>query len=134
MEVIKNVVSKTNHQVCFAQPVLKEGLFQLPAGCVLLQFYPEGLKDLIRYQNWWEKEPEVEVFDTRFWMWEQSISYINALFKGYGWRPTYQRCTRCRNIGTMRCYGFRRKESGIGRCRPSLTCRPVPPEHPSDIL
>ncbi len=91
VEVIRNVITKTNEHVCFAQPVMKEEMFQLPGGCTLLQFFPEELKDQIRYANWWEKEPEVEMFDTRFWMWGQSISYIKAIFKGYGWKMTFQK-------------------------------------------
>ncbi|MCB0520252.1 MAG: hypothetical protein H6577_28300 [Lewinellaceae bacterium] len=91
VEVIKNVISKTNKCVCFAQPVMKEEMFQLPGGCTLLQFFPEELKDKIRYATWWEKEPVVERFDTRFWMWGQSISYISSIFKGYGWEMSYQK-------------------------------------------
>lgn len=90
VEVIKNVIGKTNKAVCFAQPVMKEDLFSLPGGCTLLQFFPEELKDLIRYPIWWEKEPLVESFDTRFWMWGQTASYIINIFKGYGWKLTFQ--------------------------------------------
>ncbi len=91
VEVIKNVISKTDKHVCFAQPVMKEEMFRLPGGCTLLQFFPEELKDQIRYANWWEKEPAVETFDTRFWMWGQSISYIKAVFQGFGWNLTFQK-------------------------------------------
>lgn len=68
VEVIRNVISKTNKHICFAQPMMKEKMFQLPSGCTLLQFFPEELKDQIRYNNWWGKEPVVDTFDTRFWV------------------------------------------------------------------
>jgi len=89
VEVIKNVTSKTAKCVCVAQPVLKEELFKLPAGCANLQFYSEELKDLLRYDGWWHKEPPSTRFETRFWMWGQSISWFESIFYGYGWEPDY---------------------------------------------
>lgn len=85
-EVIKNVLAKTTSCVCFAQPVLKEEVFQLPNGCVNLQFFPEDLKDALRIPDWWPKEPPVERFTTRYWMWGQTASYIQSIFHGHGWR------------------------------------------------
>ncbi len=91
VEVIKNVIEKTDKVICFAQPVMKEELFSLPGGCTLLQFFPEELKNLIRCPSWWEKEPVVESFDTRFWMWGHTASYIITVFKGFGWELTFQK-------------------------------------------
>ena len=91
VQVIKNVIEKTNSHICFAQPMMKETLFTLPCSSALLQFYPEELKDLIRYANWWDKEPPVETFDTRYWMWGQSISHIRAVFQGFGWEVAFQK-------------------------------------------
>lgn len=84
-EVIKNICSKTQKCICLAQPVLKEEMFILPNGCVNLQFYPEELKDRLRIPGWWPKEVVFERFDTRFWMWGQTTSYLQTLFYGNGW-------------------------------------------------
>lgn len=88
VEVIKNVVSRTRHSICVAQPVLKESLFALPNGTVNLQFYPEELKDALRYAGWWEKESITERFTTGNWMWGQTTSYLMSVFHGYAWEPT----------------------------------------------
>ena len=89
VEVIKNVVSKTTRCICVAQPVMKEELFALPNGAVNLQFYPEELKDQLRYSGWWEKEPVAERFTTGYWMWGQTTSHLTSIFHGYGWVPTF---------------------------------------------
>lgn len=86
VEVIKNVIKSTKKFVCFAQPVMKEELFCLPNACVNLQFYPEQLKDILRFAGWWEKERVVTRFDTSCWMWGQTASYIISIFQGYGWK------------------------------------------------
>jgi glycosyltransferase involved in cell wall biosynthesis len=85
VEVIKNVASKTTRFICVAQPVMKEELFALPNGAVNLQFYPEELKDQLRYSGWWEKEPRTDYFSPAFWMWGQTTSYLTSIFHGYGW-------------------------------------------------
>jgi hypothetical protein len=87
VEVVKNVASKTTHHICVAQPVMKEELFSLPNGSVNLQFYPEELKDQLRYPGWWEKEPRRDSFSPEFWMWGQTASYLTSIFHGYGWEP-----------------------------------------------
>lgn len=84
-ETIKNIVAKTIRYVCLAQPVLKEEMFKLPNGCVNLQFYPQELKDILRTPNWWPEEPVASRFETRYWMWGQTVSYFKAIFYGYGW-------------------------------------------------
>lgn len=89
VEVIKNVVNKTTRCVCVAQPVMKEELFALPNGSVNLQFYPEELKDQLRYSGWWEKEPATDRFTTGYWMWGQTTSHLTSIFHGYGWKPTF---------------------------------------------
>jgi len=88
-EVIKNVLSRTSKCVCVAQPVLKEELFNLPNATVNLQFYPEDLKDLLRKESWWPKEPAVDQFNTAYWMWGQTVSYLISVFYGYGWNQSF---------------------------------------------
>ena len=84
VEVIQNVTGKTERAVCVAQPVLKESVFRLPSGCVNLLFYPEELKDLIRCAGW-SREPAVDRFETTWWTWGQTVSYLTSVFHGYGW-------------------------------------------------
>ena len=84
VEVIQNVAGKTERVVCMAQPVLKESMFRLPSGCVNLLFYPEELKDLIRCAGW-SREPAVDQFETTWWTWGQTVSYLTSVFHGYGW-------------------------------------------------
>ena len=91
IDVIKNVASRTTRCVCVAQPMLKEELFALPNGAVNLQFYPEELKDHLRYAGWWQKEPVTGRFSTAYWMWGQTASHVVSVFHGYGWVPTYLR-------------------------------------------
>jgi len=88
VEVIKNVLSKTMRCVCLAQPVLKEEMFNLPNSCVNLQFYPQELKDILR-PDWWPEEPVIGRFETRYWMWGQTVSYFKSIFYGYGWDIEY---------------------------------------------
>lgn len=89
VEVIKNVAAKTTRCLCIAQPVMKEELFALPNSEVNLQFYPEELKDQIRYSGWWEKEPVTELFSPAYWMWGQTTSYLISVLHGYGWKATH---------------------------------------------
>lgn len=84
VEVIKNVLSKTLTYVCLAQPTLREDIFILPNGCVNLQFYSEELKDILRC-DYWPKEPAITKFETRYWMWGQTVSYFKSVFFGLGW-------------------------------------------------
>jgi hypothetical protein len=84
VEVIQNVTGKTERMVCVAQPVLKESVFRLPSGCVNLLFYPEELKDMIRCAGW-SREPAVGWFETTWWTWGQTVSYLTSVFHGYGW-------------------------------------------------
>jgi hypothetical protein len=86
--VIRDVASKTTRCICVAQPVMKEEVFALPNGAVNLQFYPEELKDQLRYSGWWEKEPVTDRFNTAFWMWGQATSHLTSIFHGYGWTPS----------------------------------------------
>jgi len=90
VEVIKNVARTTTGCVCVAQPVIKEDLFALPNAAVNLQFYSEELKDLLRYAGWWHKEPAAERFETRYWMWGQTVSYLKSIFYGYGWAAAFE--------------------------------------------
>jgi glycosyltransferase involved in cell wall biosynthesis len=89
VEVVKNVARKTTRRICVAQPVMKEELFALPNGVVNLQFYPEELKDQLRYSGWWGKEPSADAFSTALWMWGQTASFLTSVFHGYGWEPDY---------------------------------------------
>lgn len=88
VSVIRDVASRTTRCICVAQPVMKEELFALPNGAVNLQFYPEELKDQLRYPGWWEKEPATDRFCTASWMWGQTTSHVTSLFRGYGWTPS----------------------------------------------
>ena len=51
IEVIKNVCKKTRKFICLAQPCLLEDFFILPGGAVMLQFFDEVLKDLLRTES-----------------------------------------------------------------------------------
>jgi hypothetical protein len=90
VEVMKNVAGETTKCVCIAQPVLKEEVFPLPNGTVNLQFYPEELKDMLRFPGWWHKEPTTPRFSTSFWMWGQTVSYLKSVMQGYGWMLSYR--------------------------------------------
>jgi len=89
VEVIKNVLSKTQKYCCIAQPCLKESLFTLPNGCINLQFYSENLKDELRSGAFWPKEPPTDRFRTDSWMWGQTTSYLISILKGFGWEVDY---------------------------------------------
>lgn len=87
VEVIKNVLSRTKSSVFVAQPVLKEELFPLPGSTSCLQYWPEELKDLLRFPVWWPKADDTpELFNTSFWMWGQTCSFLRSVFRGYGWK------------------------------------------------
>jgi hypothetical protein len=85
VEVIRNVCAKTRKFICFAQPCLAEEFFTLPASAVLLQFHSEALKDVLRTNSFWPKEPPVERFNSAHWMWGHTVSHILDVFKGLGW-------------------------------------------------
>jgi hypothetical protein len=104
-EVVKGVTATTRERICVAQPVLKEAVFPLPSAAVNLQFYDEELKDELRTDSWWPKEPPVELFDTSKWMWGQTPSFIESFFRGYGWRQEY---VRVHDLGRYWNFGFMR--------------------------
>jgi hypothetical protein len=85
VEVMKNVCAKTRKFVCIAQPCIREDLFDLPAAAVMLQFYDETLKDLLRNGSFWPKEPPTKFFTTAHWMWGQTTSHLIAILHGFGW-------------------------------------------------
>lgn len=86
VDVLRNVASKTGKYICIAQPCLRENFFNLPAGAVMLQFYDEPLKDLLRLDSFWPKEPQVERFTTAYWMWGHTTSHLVAIMNGLGWK------------------------------------------------
>ena len=75
----------TTKYICIAQPCLPESEFALPACAVLLQFWPEKLKDEYREGSVWPREPRVSQFDTRYWMWGHSASHLVSCMSGFGW-------------------------------------------------
>jgi hypothetical protein len=85
VEVIKNVVSRTRKYICVSQPCLREEFFTLPSAAVLLQFYPQALKQLLRANSFWPEEPVVDTFQTWCWMWGHTTSHLIATFRGFGW-------------------------------------------------
>ena len=85
VEVIRNVCERTSKFVCIAQPCLRETFFPLPAGAVMLQFYDEALKDLLRIESFWPKEPRTDRFTPAHWMWGHATSHIVAVMRGFGW-------------------------------------------------
>jgi hypothetical protein len=85
VEVLKNVCAKTRKYLCLAQPCIREELFALPAAAVMLQFYDETLKDLLRKGSFWPKEPRKQTFTTAHWMWGQTTSHLIEIMRGFGW-------------------------------------------------
>jgi hypothetical protein len=85
IEVIKNVCKKTRKFICLAQPCLLEDFFVLPGGAVMLQFFDEELKDLLRTKSFWPKEPQVDRFSAAYWMWGQTTSQLIGIMRGFGW-------------------------------------------------
>ena len=84
VSVLQGVASKTERYICIAQPCLKETEYSRQAAS-LLQFWPEPLKDEYRRGTYWPKEPRVERFDTRYWVWGHTVSHFVALMYGLGW-------------------------------------------------
>ena len=84
-EVMRNVCAKTARYVCIAQPCIREELFPLPSSAALLQFSDEALKDLLRTDSFWPKEPRVDRFTTAYWMWGQTTSHLIDVMNGFGW-------------------------------------------------
>jgi hypothetical protein len=107
-EIIKRVLSRTRQCVCVAQPVLRETMFRLPASTACIQFYGEELKERLRVKGWWEPEPRVEQFDTRYWMWGQTASFLKAVFGGYGF-----------DVAHEETYALSENQSRHRRSRPS---------------
>lgn len=85
LEVLRNVVTKTKKYICVAQPFLREELFLLPSAAVMLQFYDEVLKDLLRAGSFWPVEPRTLRFDPAFWMWGHTSSHLVDIMAGFGW-------------------------------------------------
>lgn len=85
VEVMRNVCAVTHRHVCVAQPCLREELFALPSSATLLQFHDEPLKDLLRANSFWPKEPRTERFTTAHWMWGQTTSHLIDVMRGFGW-------------------------------------------------
>lgn len=85
VEVMRNVCACTARYVCIAQPCLREDFFALPASAVMLQFHDEPLKDLLRTESFWPKEPRTERFTTAHWMWGQTTSHLIDIMRGLGW-------------------------------------------------
>lgn len=86
VEVMKNVCRVTTRFVCVAQPCLREELCTLPSSAVLLQFLDEALKDRLRTDSFWPKEPRTDQFTTAHWMWGQTTSHLVDVMGGLGWR------------------------------------------------
>jgi hypothetical protein len=86
VSVIENVANKTLKSIQIAQPVLKEHLFAIPSSATLLQFWPQELKESFRGGSFWPVEPEVNRFETNYWMWGHTASHLNDVFSGFGWR------------------------------------------------
>ena len=84
-EVLKNVCARTRRFICLAQPCIREELFALPGAAVMLQFYDEKLKDLLRIDSFWPKEPQVQKFTSAYWMWGQTRSHLIMIMNGFGW-------------------------------------------------
>jgi hypothetical protein len=74
-----------------AQPVLSDGLFALPNGCVNLQFYPLDLKEAIRCPVFWPLQPGGDTFSFALWIWGQTASFLTSVFHGYGWDRSHLR-------------------------------------------
>ncbi len=86
VEVLRNVVSRTERVICIAQPCLAEDLFALPAAAVNFQFYPQELKDELREGSHWPAGEAPERFDTSKWMWGQTTSFLISCLWGLGWQ------------------------------------------------
>jgi hypothetical protein len=85
VQVVKSVISRTTKSIFFTQPCLREGLFPIPAAAVLLQFYPDALKEVLRSNCFWPIEPAVDTYAPQYWMWGQTTSNIITIFQGFGW-------------------------------------------------
>jgi hypothetical protein len=85
VEVMRNVCARTRRHVCIAQPCLREHFFALPASAVMLQFHDEPLKDLLRTESFWPKEPRTDRFTTAHWMWGHTTSHLIDIMRGLGW-------------------------------------------------
>ena len=86
IDVMKWVASRTERTICIAQPCLREDLFPFPASASLLQFWPQELKNKVRFHGAWPEEPVVRHFESRYWMWGQTTSHLVSVMQGLGWR------------------------------------------------
>lgn len=85
VEVMREVCARTARYVCIAQPCLREELFPLPSSAVMLQFFDEPLKDFLRTDSLWPKEPRTDQFTTAHWMWGHTMSHLIDVMHGLGW-------------------------------------------------
>ncbi|HZO82309.1 MAG TPA: hypothetical protein VFB33_11505 [Candidatus Binataceae bacterium] len=83
--ILNYVAEATSKFICIAQPCLREDTFPLPSTATLLQFWPEELKERYREGSMWPKEPRVERFASRYWMWGHTASHLEACMHGLGW-------------------------------------------------
>lgn len=86
VEVIRHVIARTKRYVLISQPCLLESEFKLPAAAVLLQFYDEKTKDMLREGSFWPKEPPTQEYNPGFWMWGHTTSHLIAVMHGFGWK------------------------------------------------
>lgn len=88
VHILWRILEKTTHFICIAQPVLRDSLFALPNASVNLQFYSRDLKRKLRgvYGGWPDHEM-FAVFSPAQWIWGQTVSYIDSVLYGFGWRP-----------------------------------------------
>ena len=86
VSVLGYISRVTTKYICIAQPCLPETEFGLPACATLLQFWPEELKNKYREGSVWPKEPQVNRFATRYWMWGHSASHLVSCLNGFGWK------------------------------------------------
>lgn len=88
VSVMKNVCDSTCKYIYIAQPCIREDFFSLPSGVVLLQFYPDALKDLLKTNSFWGKETESGngLFDPARWMWGHTTSHLISVMSGFGWK------------------------------------------------
>lgn len=115
VEVIRQVTAKTRKFVCLGQPCLREDLFPLPCGAVLLQFWDQKLKAVLQRNGFWPEEPMVDRFDTRYWMWGQTTSHLIAVFQGFGWDLEYGEVidNTCGGFWEFPLLRFRKRASGV---------------------
>jgi len=85
VEVLRQVCAKTRRYLCLAQPCLREDFFALPGSAVMLQFWEEPLKELLREGSFWPREARAERFTTAHWMWGHTVTHLVEILRGFGW-------------------------------------------------